>query len=193
MIRAQTRVKPDFTLWHSFFGFRDVKRYPVMLEPARISLPKVRKSIIVWGALSCLAYIVFLFIMKAAGLLHITGLRMVNYVLLFFVCFIGIKRWVTRSEHYVPFLTVFTTALLTGAVSFVLFSIFLSLYSQFDTELNSLFRENAPETLRGIPAAVVLFEGVAVSIITAFINMQYFRRYEEGEVSPEKKHSVDKP
>ena len=62
-----------------------------MLEPARIPLSKVRRSIIVWGVLSCLTYIVFLFVMKAAGLMHVTGLRVINYVLLFFVCFFGIK------------------------------------------------------------------------------------------------------
>ena len=163
-----------------------------MLEPARIPMPKVRRSIVMWGALCCLFYIVFLFIMKFAGLMEVTGLRAVNYLFLFFVCFIGIKKWVSQTEHYVPFLTVFLTALLTGVFSFLLFCIFLMIYSRFDPELTDLFHRHAPDTLRSVPSALILFEGSAVSIITAFINMQYFRRYEEGEVSPEKKHSVDK-
>ncbi len=164
-----------------------------MLEPARIPLPKVRKSIVLWAALCCLIYVIFIFIMKAAGLLHVTGLRVINYFVLFFVCFWGIKRWVSQTEHFVPFLTVFTTALFTGFLSFFMFAIFLTIYSRFDTDLTNLFHSHAPDTLRSVPAAVVFFEGAAVSIITAFINMQYFRRYEEGEVSPEKKHSPDKP
>lgn len=164
-----------------------------MLEPARIPMPKVRRSIIVWGAVCALLYIVFFFIMKLAGLMEITGLRVVNYFMLFFVCFFGIKKWVSQTEHFIPFLTVFLTALFTGIFSFLIFSVFLMIYSRFDPNLTDLFHRHAPDTLRAVPSAIILFEGSAVSIITAFINMQYFRRYEEGEVSPEKKHSVDKP
>jgi hypothetical protein len=158
-----------------------------MLEPARISTVKVRNSILMWAGISAAIYIVFLLIMKFTGLLHITGLRTVNYLVLFLVCFMGIKRWVTQTEHFVPFLTVFITTLFTGLLSFALFCIFLIFYSQFDTNLTNLFREHAPETLRSVPSAVIVFEGAAVSLVIAFINMQYFRRYEEGEVSPEKK------
>lgn len=163
-----------------------------MLEPARIPMPKVRRSIIIWGALCALCYAVFMFIMKFAGLMELTGLRAVNYLILFFVCFFGIKKWVSQTEHFVPFLTVFLTALFTGIFSFLLFSIFLMIYSRFDPNLTDLFHRHAPDSLRAVPSAIILFEGSAVSIIVAFINMQYFRRYEEGEVSPEKKHSVDK-
>ena len=164
-----------------------------MLEPAKIPLPKVRKSILIWGLLCCLGYVVLLLIMKVAGLMHITGLRTLNYAVLFIVCFVGIKRWVTQTEHYVPFLTVFLTSFLTGVFSFVVFCVFLMFYTAYDTELMDLFRTHAPAGFRSVPSAVVLFEGSAVSIIVAFINMQYFRRYEEGEVSPEKHPNTDKP
>ncbi len=162
-----------------------------MLEPARIPLAKVRSSLVIWGALCAVFYIVFFLIMKAAGLAEVTGLRAVNYVVLFLVTFFGIKRWVHQSGHYVPFLTVFLTAFLTGVFSFVLFCIFLTVYSQFDVQVTELFNQHAPESLRSIPAVIVLFEGSAISIICGFINMQYFRRYEEGEVSADK-HSVHK-
>jgi hypothetical protein len=159
-----------------------------MLEPAKIPITKVRNSIIAWAAISCGFYILFLLLMQALSLVEVTGLRVVNYLFLFAVCFVGIKRWVTRSEHFVPFLTVFTTALFTGVLSFVFFCIFLFVYSGFSPGLSELFNEHAPDSLRAIPSVIILFEGTAVSIIVAFINMQYFRRYEEGEVSPTKKH-----
>jgi hypothetical protein len=158
-----------------------------MLEPAKISIVKVRNSVILWAAICCAFYIVFLLVMKGFGLVHLTGLRVVNYFVLFLVTFIGIKRWVTQTEHYVPFLTVFITALATGALSFGLFCVFLIYYSQFDPQLTELFHKHAPNTLSSVPAALILFEGAAVSIVIAFINMQYFRRYEEGEVSPTRK------
>src|ERR1041385_8692447 len=107
-----------------------------MLEPAKIPLSKVRNSILKFAAISCLFYIVFLLLMQSFNLLHVTGLRIVNYVFLFAVCFFGIKRWVNQSEHYVPFLTVFTTVLFAGTLSYVFFCIFLLIYSSFSPTLN---------------------------------------------------------
>jgi hypothetical protein len=159
-----------------------------MLEPAKIPVTKVRNSIVVFAAISCGFYILFLLLMQAFDLMHVTGLRVVNYLFLFAVCFAGIRRWIYQSEHFVPFLTVFTTCLVTGVLSFIMFGLFLMIYSGFNTELNDLFNRHAPDALRSVPTAMVLFEGTAVSIIVAFINMQYFRRYEEGEASPERKH-----
>jgi hypothetical protein len=159
-----------------------------MLEPAKIPVTTVRNSVIKFAAICCAFYIVFLLLMQALDLVHITGLRVVNYLFLFMVCFIGIRRWVFRSEHFVPFLTVFATSLLTGVLSFVFFCIFLLIYSGFNSEMTELFNRHAPTALRSIPSVIILFEGAAVSIIVAFINMQYFRRYEEGEASPERKH-----
>jgi hypothetical protein len=163
-----------------------------MLEPARIPRAKVRNTIFALGAICCVFYIVFLLIMKAMGLIEVTGLRAVNYVVLFFVCFFGIKRWINQTEHFIPFLTVFVTAFLTGVFSFLLFSIFLLFYTKFDHSMTELFNKNAPMSLQSIPSVIILFEGSAISIITAFINMQYFRRYEEGEVSATKHHTADK-
>jgi hypothetical protein len=157
-----------------------------MLEAARIPLPKVRKSILLWAAVCCLFYMGFMLLMRALNLLEVTGLRAVNYLVLFIVCFMGIKKWVTTSEHYVPFLTVFLTTFLTGIFSFVFFCLFLILYAQFDPSLTDLFNRHAPDTLRAIPSVIILFEGSAISIVIAFITMQYFRRYEEGEVSAKK-------
>jgi hypothetical protein len=158
-----------------------------MLEPARIPTVKVRNSILMWAVICAVFYIVFLMIMKFTGLLQVTGLRAINYVALFVVTFMGIKRWVSQTEHFVPFLTVFVSTLFTGVASFALFCIFLVFYAESDPLLNDLFHQHAPDTLKSIPSALILFEGTAVSIVVAFINMQYFRRYEEGEVSPEKK------
>jgi len=162
-----------------------------MLEPARIPTVKVRNSILIWAVILCAFYIVFLMLMKYTGLLQITGLRAVNYVALFIVTFMGIKRWIAQTEHFVPFLTVFACTLFTGVASFALFCIFLIFYAESDPLLNDLFHQHAPDTLKSVPSALLLFEGTAVSIVVAFINMQYFRRYEEGEVSAAKKTHTD--
>lgn len=157
-----------------------------MLHAAKISFTKMRNSILTHALISCLFYIGFLLLMKMLHLMHITELRMVNYVILCLVCMYQIKKWVMKTGAYIPFLQVFLTALFTGIASFVFFSTFLYIYTRFDVELNELFVNNTHEVFSSLPTIVVFFEGTAVSIIVALINLQYFRRYEEGEVSPKK-------
>lgn len=149
----------------------------------------MRSSILTYAGIACVTYIVFLLLMKMFNLMHITELRMVNYVLLCLLCIYQIKRWVNKTGSYIPFLQVFCTALFTGILSFMFFCAFLFVYTKFDTELNELFVQNAPETFRFLPSIVIFFEGSAASIIVALINLQFFRRYEEGEVSPKREVS----
>jgi hypothetical protein len=152
-----------------------------MLHAAKISLTKMRNSILLFGFISALLYIGFLLTMKTLNLMHITELRLFNYVILCLVCMYQIKRWVIKTGAYVPFLHVFTTTFFTGILSFVFFSSFLYFYTMIDVELNQLFIENAKDVFSFFPTLVILFEGSAISIIVALINLQYFRRYEEGE------------
>ncbi len=152
-----------------------------MLHAAKISLTKMRNSILLYGFISALLYIGFLLTMKTLNLMHVTELRLFNYVILCLVCMYQIKRWIIKTGAYVPFLHVFTTVFFTGILSFVLFSSFLYFYTMIDADLNQLFIENAKDVFSFFPTIVILFEGSAISIIVALINLQYFRRYEEGE------------
>src|SRR5688572_20244900 len=105
-----------------------------MLTAAKISLTKMRNSILGYGLIACFLYVVFLLLMKIFNLLHITELRMINYVILCFVCLYQIKKWVSETESFVPFLQVFCTAFFTGVCSFIFFSLFLFIYTRFDIQ-----------------------------------------------------------
>ncbi len=144
----------------------------------KLHTSEVRSSVLIHGTALSILYIIFLLSMKMAGLLYITELRIFNYVMLGLVCFYQIKKWI-RKDTYVPFLRVFSTVLLTGLLSFFLFSIFTFFYSKADKEMSQLFQAAVPASLT-IPHIVVFFEGTAASIIAGFIAMQYFRRFEEG-------------
>ncbi len=160
-----------------------------MLQAAKLSLTKMSSSIAAYAMISCILYIAFLLLMKYFGLERLTELRMFNYVLLCVACIIQIKRWVRKTGTYVPFLQVFFTAFFTGVLSFLLFGIFLEIFIQFDYTLKDLFLQNVPTQFQFLPSIVVFFEGTAVSIIVALINLQYFRRYEEHDVVPGKARS----
>ncbi|MGZ3900581.1 MAG: hypothetical protein ACXVP4_10545, partial [Bacteroidia bacterium] len=154
-----------------------------------LPLRKVTKSVLIYGGISCVFYIIFMLIMKLAGFLEVTELRMVNYVILCLVCLYEIRKWVKNRETYVPFLQVFGTAFFTGLWSFFLFSVFLFIYSKFDSQLSALFAQQRMVVFNNMPSIMIFFEGSAVSIIVALINLQYFRRFEEGEASP---HDLNK-
>ena len=116
--------------------------------------------------------------------MRVTELRFVNYLILCLVCLYQIKHWIKQTGAFVPFLQVLGTVLFTGIWSFILFSVFLFVYTKYDQELSELFVRKTMGTFPAVPSIVILFEGAGASIIVAFINMQYFRRYEEGEKKP---------
>jgi hypothetical protein len=154
-------------------------------KPAMISDSRIRAGIFAVGSLCGLSYIVFFLIMKALNLVHITELRVFNYVVLVAATFFMLRKWVMESHHYIPFLKVVGAAFFTGLWSFILFSVFLIIYTHFDYELYNLFLLKTHGTFDTWPEFVVLFEGAGASIVTAFFMMQYFRRYEDGHPFPE--------
>lgn len=156
-------------------------------KPARISDSKIRTGIFVVGTICGLSYIAFFLLMSALGLMHVTELRIFNYVVLVGATFLMIRKWITESRHYVPFLKVVSVSFFTGLWSFILMAAFLYFYSLYDRELYDLFMLKTAGTFNSWPQFVVLFEGAGVSIVTAFFMMQYFRRYEDGNPYPENK------
>lgn len=156
----------------------------IKMTSPELPMKKVIRSVLVHGGISCVFYIIFMLVMKLVGLLEVTELRMVNYVILCLVCMYEIRKWVKEREVYVPFLQVFGTAFFTGLWSFFLFSIFLFVYAKFDPQLTELFAHQPMVVFSNFPSIMIFFEGSAVSIIVALINLQYFRRFEEGEKSP---------
>ncbi len=154
-------------------------------KPAYIPDSKVRTGIFVVGTLCGLSYIGFFLLMSALGLMHITELRVFNYVVLVGATFLMIRKWIVESHHYVPFLKVVATAFFTGLWSFILLAAFLVFYSMYDPALYDLFLLKTGGTFSTYPQFVVLFEGAGASIVTAFFMMQYFRKYEDGTPYPE--------
>jgi hypothetical protein len=152
-----------------------------LLEPATISTAKMVKSILFFGTICCILYVLFLSFMKSISLMQVTGFRLINYVMLCMVCLYQINRWINESRSYVPFLQVFFTAFFTGVWSFILFTLFLFIYGRFNVHITELFVKNVSGVFISVPFIVILLEGIAASVIVALINMQYFLKYEKGK------------
>jgi hypothetical protein len=156
-------------------------------KPAKIADSKIRSGIFVVGTVCGLSYIGFFLLMKAFGLMHVTELRVFNYIVLVGATFLMLRKWIMESHHYIPFLKVVSTSFFTGLWSFILLSVFMIVYSYYDRELYDLFVLKTAGTFDSWPQFIVLFEGAGASIVTAFFMMQYFRRYEDGHPYPENK------
>ena len=153
------------------------------MKPANIPYSKIKKSILVYSIINCLCYIIFLMLFKFFSLLHIWGLRMINYAILGVISLYQVKHWIKEYKGYVRFLKVFATVLVTGVFSFALFAAFIFVYSWFDPYLNELYVTHSVGQIRLIPSVVIFFEGTGGSIVVALIAMIYASRYEDGEVS----------
>lgn len=156
-------------------------------KPAHIPDSKIRTGIFVVGTICGLSYIGFFLLMSALGLMHVTELRVFNYVVLVGATFLMIRKWIAESHHYIPFLKVVSAAFFTGLWSFILLAAFMYVYSLYNRELYELFQLKTGGSFNSWPQFVVLFEGAGASIVTAFFMMQYFRRYEDGTPYPENK------
>ncbi len=136
-------------------------------------------SILLHGVLCAILYIVFLLIMKSISLMEVTGFRLFNYVILCLMGLYQINRWINQTGSYVPFLQVFFTVFFTGVLSFILFTVFLVIYSKYNIHMQELFVKKVSGAFTTVPFVVILLEGISMSTLIALINMQYFLKYEK--------------
>lgn len=146
---------------------------------------KIKSSVFLYGTVLAVVFTMYFIFMGAAGLVHITELRLLNYVILFFVCFYQLKKLFNNGKNNVSYLQGFGTVFFTGIWSYLLFAVFLYFYVEMmDDRLQELFWESIPIEFSYFlpwPYITIFFEGSAVSIIMALMLMQYYRKYEEGE------------
>ena len=152
-----------------------------MLHEAKISITKMRNNIIAFGIINCIIYVILVLLFKYLNLLHISGLRMLNFFPLAFVSMYQVHYLVKNNNGYIPFLQVFTNTFFTGTFSFLLFSVFLFFYTWFDPYMEPLYFDVAQGSNRFIPAFLLFAEGSGGSIIVAMVIMKYANRYADSE------------
>lgn len=90
-------------------------------QEATISAITLRNTILKYGSICCVFYIAFLLLMKVFGLLHVTELRMVNYLIFATVGFYEISHLIKRQHAYLSFLNVLITDFLPDYFPFYCF------------------------------------------------------------------------
>jgi hypothetical protein len=151
-----------------------------MLKAAKVSFSKMKKNIFVFGVMNCVVYIILFMSFSYFNLLHLFGLRMLNYVTLFLLSLYQIQGWIKQTGGYIPSLEAFGAIFFTGALSCLLFGGCIFIYSLVNPYVTELYF-NTYGKLNSMSSAVIFFEGIAGSIIVALIAMMYSDRYEDGE------------
>ena len=151
-----------------------------MLKVVKASFLKIRKNIFFFGLINCAAYMILSF--KLFNMRQMSGMSiLLNNVILCCISFYQIKRWVEKTGTALSFLRAFSLVAFTGIWSFLLFGIFLIVYSNIDPVFIQLYITNTYETIRFTPIILIVFEGAAGSVIVGLIAMMYSDRYADNE------------
>lgn len=127
-----------------------------------------------------LGIVLFFFLMKLLGLDHITELRLLNFIFVFWGINGAIKKNILKnntnhylSNFYIGFATsILGVILISVSLTFYLFYIQPSFINTIE-DLNMWGANLSPPLV----AFAILVEGLASSIIITFILMQYWKKY----------------
>lgn len=153
-----------------------------MLKDAKISFNAMKKSIVLFAAINSTVYFLLVLGFKYLNLLHVFGLSLVNFVVLFFLSMLQFKLQIKKNKGYIPYLQVFFATLMTGTLSFAAFVVFLFGYSRVDPYFIDLFFTDTGTPILLMPFILLFCQGSGGSIIVALAISFYTARYEDGEV-----------
>jgi hypothetical protein len=151
------------------------------MKQTEYSLFDMKQSVILFALANFVIYLVLFFIFRTLGLLHMSGLRMLNYVPLTLMCCYQIKRIVRQRNEFLPFLQAFILAIVTGTGSFIAFAIFIFIYSKLDPYFSGLYFSDPNGAVRLTPFIVLFFEGSAGSIIVGLVAAMYSEKFADND------------
>jgi predicted membrane channel-forming protein YqfA (hemolysin III family) len=85
-----------------------------MLKDAHLSFLRMKKNIFLFGIINAAVFIGLFFAFKYLNLRNITGLRIINYVVLAIISIIQIHKLIKDNKGYIPFLQAYFISFFTG-------------------------------------------------------------------------------
>lgn len=158
------------------------------------SMPYIRPDIR-YGLLITAGLIVYFMIMKFAGLVHVTELRIFNFFIMLGGLFLAYKKFhETDINRQFNYMKAITYGLSTASVGTLLFAVFVFIYVSFlDPALMDTIKEKGPlgEYLNPWVVSIIIgVEGILSGALASFmiINVKNARKIEE-EVNGEGKNN----
>ncbi len=131
-----------------------------------------------YGLMTTVGLIGYFLVMKLVGLVHITELRMLNFIFLVGGIYMAIRRYGENNES-MTYLKGIAIGFLTSAVAVIPFALFIFIYLQLDQGLLNYIREHdqfGQHLNSYILSFIIGFEGFFSGMILTFIIMQYMKR-----------------
>lgn len=136
-----------------------------------------------YGLLTAAGLILYFFLMKLLGLIHVTELRFLNGVIMAIGVVLAIKAYKTVSAGNIGYFKGLGTGVITAIIGTVIFASFMVAYVSIagDDMIEMLTAEryfgDRIESTPGIVIfSVLMLEGLISGFLISFIAMQYFKR-----------------
>ena len=143
----------------------------------------MEKTGLKYGLLTAAGLILYFFLMKLLGLIHITELRFLNGVIMTIGVVLAIRAYKANSAGDISYLKGLGTGVITAVTGTVLFAAFMVTYiSIAGNEMIEMltaeqyFGERMEATPGIVIFSVLMLEGLISGFLISFIAMQYFKR-----------------
>lgn len=161
------------------------------MEPNKEKIPleevpvdRIRNYGIRYGILGTVSFIAIFFFMKWINLVHITELRSLNFVVLFFIVYYALRNYKQEVKNKMGYLTGLAVGILISMIAYVAFAAFMGFYLRYlDPEFMQYLKETVMFGRYMNPmsmAVVLIFEGGAGGAIITFSLMQLMKREPEN-------------
>jgi len=142
------------------------------------------KVVFTYGLFGAGFYSAFFLLMLLAGFAQVTELRFVNYIIMCIISFYSLKQATKLIERRPKFLMEMAIVFLTCSISFVLFAVFLFVFSVFNSFIVDMFTQLYPGSLsfgRFSAPVFIASEGIGLSSVVALGMTFFYRSYTEGK------------
>lgn len=136
-----------------------------------------------YGLLTAAGLILYFFLMKILGLIHITELRFLNGLIMAVGVVLAIRSYKALTGGNISYLKGLGTGIITAVTGTVLFAAFMVAYASIAgdamTEMltaERYFGERVEATPGIVIFSVLMLEGLISGFLISFIAMQYFKR-----------------
>lgn len=126
----------------------------------------------IYGTLIFIAFILYFFLMYAFGWVHITELRLANFLFLVAGVYFALRQYQRTHRGHMDYFHAFTTGMWTAAIGTLAFSVFLLIYLHIDKNLMSVFAEKQPLGFYLNPYIIAFFvslEGVFSGLFVTYM------------------------
>jgi hypothetical protein len=136
-----------------------------------------------YGLLTAAGLILYFFLMKLLGFVHIIELRFLNGIIMAIGIVLAIRAYKSVKGGDISYFKGLGTGLITAVVGTVLFAAFMVVYAKVAGEqliemLSSerYFGERVESTPGVVIFSVLMLEGIISGFMISFIAMQYYKK-----------------